>query len=63
MAVQLIISMDDNGQVGVNGPIDNQVLAYGLLMIAHNAIYDYHKQKENRITPATLIPPTIKSGL
>jgi len=50
---------DDNGQmaVSVEGPIDNQLLCYGLLEITKDLIKERHKP---RIMPVTgHIPPRI----
>ncbi len=53
MAVELKISMDDTGNVGVNGPIDNLILCYGLLEIARQSIQKNHDTKaSNLIQPA-----------
>ena len=38
MAVELKITMDDAGNVGVNGPMDNLILCYGLLEIGRQSI-------------------------
>ena len=50
--IQLIITMDDQGQVSVNGPIQNQMLAFGLLEMAKVAIVDFNKQQQNKVQPA-----------
>lgn len=43
--IQLTIILDtDSGQTAVSGPIDNQVLAYGMLEVARDAIME-RKQK------------------
>lgn len=34
----LTITMDDKGQVTVNGPLDNLVMCYGLLEIAKDTL-------------------------
>lgn len=50
--IQLIIALDpQTNKVSVSGPIDNKQLAYALLEIARDAIYDYNKQQENRVQP------------
>lgn len=52
--VQMIISMDETGQVEVNGPIENKVVALGLLEVAKDAIIKFHDKSsdERRIVPA-----------
>lgn len=58
MQAQLIITMEDNGTVNVNGPINNKVLAYGLLAVAHDAIKDFNdQQKKSGII--TAVPPNL----
>ena len=54
MPFQLTITLNEQGQIGVNGPIDNRLLCYGLLDMAREAIYNHGKQSENRIQP---VPP------
>jgi len=56
MPFQLTIVIDDVGQCSVNGPIDNKVIAYGMLEVAKEAIAQHHAQKAQLIQPATLIP-------
>lgn len=46
----LTITMTDAGEVGVVGPIENQVLCYGLLEVARDIVLDHSKKKaEQRI--------------
>lgn len=58
--LQLLITLNlQNGQVSVSGPIDNKMMAYGMLAAAKDAIYDFGKQQENRVqlaSPAQLPP-------
>lgn len=57
--VTLTITLNlQNGQVSVSGPIDNKMMAYGMLAAAKDAIYDYGKQQENRVqlAPAGVLP-------
>lgn len=50
--IQLIVTMTDTGQVGVQGPIDNPILCYGLLEIARQSIQAHIQKKgENLIQP------------
>lgn len=51
-----------NGQVSVSGPIDNKMMAYGMLGAAKDAIYDYAEQQKNRLVqpaPADYTLPTL----
>jgi hypothetical protein len=59
MPAQLLITREDNGQIRVEGPINDKMFAYALLEAARDAIYDFHKQNENRIQPASFVPPVL----
>lgn len=50
---QLIITLNQDGTVSVAGPINDQVLAYGLLKIAENAVtmFAANQQKSGLIRP------------
>jgi hypothetical protein len=51
---QLEITLDDAGQVSVNGDIiKNKMAAYGLLALAQEAIQDFHVQAARKIQPAS----------
>lgn len=63
--VQLIITLEESGQVGINGPINDKVLCYGLLDCAKDAIKEYNDRlaKERSgiaIVPAGAVP--IRNG-
>jgi len=58
----LVIRLNDDGNVAVEGPIDNKLIALGLLEVAKDAIIKHHDKQtsERRIIPATgmtLVPP------
>lgn len=52
MPIQLVISVDDNGRISVNGPIKDMVQAYGLLELAKDVIRDFQQQQARRVQPA-----------
>jgi uncharacterized protein YfeS len=59
-AIKLTITMDQaTGQIKVDGPIDNAILAFGLLEIARQAVQSHHAQKasQQRIIPMTAALP------
>ncbi len=58
MGIQVTITMDDNGQVNVNGPLDNRVLLYGLLETAKDVVQKFNEDNARRVQPATIMPPT-----
>lgn len=64
--IQLIITMDDQGQVSVNGPIQNQLLSFGLLEMAKTAISEHNKQQADKrvqlAPPGLAVPPVLPGG-
>ena len=54
IVAQLAITMDDAGQINVNGPIENRVLCYGLLEMAKDAIKAHAEQSKKLIAE---VPP------
>lgn len=50
--IQITITVDDQGKVGVTGPIDNVHMCYGLLEVAKDIIRKHQDQ------PKAVIPPT-----
>jgi hypothetical protein len=41
MKVELIIQLDEKGQVSVSGPVENKILCYGLLEASKEAIRSF----------------------
>lgn len=56
--MELVIKVDDDtGQASVTGPIDNLLVAYGLLEIGRDVIQKHNQQQASRIVqPAVLVP-------
>ncbi|HUW57613.1 MAG TPA: hypothetical protein VMZ92_13320 [Planctomycetota bacterium] len=54
IVAKIEIVMDDAGNVGVTGPIDNQLLAYGLLTVAMDVVRNHVAQASRKIQPAPL---------
>jgi hypothetical protein len=50
--IQLTITLDDNGAINVNGPIDNPLVCYGLLVMAKDAIAAHIANQARRVQPA-----------
>jgi hypothetical protein len=49
----LTIQVDKDGNVGIEGPIDQKLFCYGLLEVAKEMIHDYHvKKAEAKAQPA-----------
>jgi hypothetical protein len=53
--VTLVITMDENNQIGVSGPISNKLLCYGMLAVAHDAIKDFNDNAAKQRSPIDLI--------
>lgn len=53
MNVELKIVINEAGQVGISGPIENKMLCYGLLEIAREIIYTHNEQNKKLVQPAT----------
>lgn len=47
--VTLSITIDDRGQVSINGPIENQLLCYGLLEVARDTIREHNARKTSPV--------------
>ena len=59
--VRLMIVMQD-GRIGVQGPIDNPLLCYGLLESAKDAIRAHiAKKQETGLSIASFLPPGLQS--
>lgn len=59
MPVQLVVTMNENGEIGVNGPIQNQLLCYGLLEMAKVAIQDHAEKNRRLVQPASITLPAL----
>ena len=53
MKFEIIVSMDDKGNVSVNGPIENKIVCYGMLEVARQAVEKFDAQKKT-IQPVTI---------
>lgn len=52
--IQMTITVNDQGQVSVTGPLDNQLAAYGLLAVAQDTLRAHFlAQQQAAIKPAT----------
>ena len=55
--IQIVITLQDDGQLTITGPIQNRVMAYGLLELAKDAIRA-HEAPKSGIVPVHIIPPS-----
>jgi hypothetical protein len=53
IVAKIEITLDDSGQLNINGAIDNKMIAYGLLELGKEAVRDMHAEKARRIQAAT----------
>ena len=49
----ITITIDERGQINVNGPIENRMLCFGLLEIAKDVVREACANAEKRVQPAT----------
>lgn len=49
MKAQLVITWEDNGNINVQGPIENKLITYGLLEAARDAIKDFNDKAASGI--------------
>lgn len=50
--IQITITLDENGAISVNGPLENPILCYGLLVMAKDAIANHVSMAQRRVQPA-----------
>ena len=51
--------LDQNGNLGMSGNLENRLLVYGALELAKEAMsHNAMKQSQNLVQPATMMPPT-----
>jgi hypothetical protein len=61
--IRMVIDFDErSGQVSVNGPIDNKLLALGLLELARKAVWEFDPTKQAGILLARGVPPAPGNG-
>jgi hypothetical protein len=61
MAAQLIITLDDAGKIQVAGPLDNQLMCYGMLEAGKAALQEHWRTSQNRVQLAPgPLPPGVK---
>lgn len=49
---QLIITLEQTGKISISGPINDKILAYGLLEAARDAIKEFGDQQSKMIQTA-----------
>lgn len=58
---ELIIRLTTEGKIEVQGPIENKLVAYGLLEAARDAIREFHDAKaRSPIIPVNGVAPTLR---
>lgn len=62
MKAQLVITLEDDGRVNVAGPLNDRVLAYGLLGIARDVVEKFNEEAAAKrgnlvLAPAGSLPP------
>jgi len=55
--VEIVISMNTDGNIEVHGPLDNKILFLGMIEIAKQVMFTYNAKKtSNLITPVLAMP-------
>jgi hypothetical protein len=57
MRFQLTITMDDAGNIGIEGPVDQKMVCYGLLECARDAIKDHCDRAFANRSPIAIAGP------
>lgn len=61
MRAQIIITLNDDGSVSLTGPIEDQIMTFGLLEIARNVVTQVAATKLKEGAPTLLqVPPGMK---
>jgi len=58
MRVQLLIEMDERGDVTVKGPLEQKPICYGMLEIARDIIKDLHDKATAQNGAIQIVKPT-----
>lgn len=53
MSVKILIELMEDGNVTINGPLENKVLCYGLLKMGEVLVTNYEAKK---IIPMVMVP-------
>jgi len=48
-----------NGKVLVDGPIEDQILCFGLLEVSKQLIVKFNADREHMVQPAATVPPIV----
>jgi hypothetical protein len=56
MPVTLTVTLHDNGQLQLSGPVENKVFCLGLLRIAEQAVIDHRPAEQPRVLTAAPMP-------
>lgn len=57
MPTQLLITMDEDQNIQLQGPVGNRALCYAMLELAKDAIRKHNEGDHQLIQPATGMPP------
>jgi hypothetical protein len=52
IVAQITVTMTDDGKVNVNGPMENKILAYGLLEVGKEVVRAFNDQQAKLVQPA-----------
>lgn len=60
--VEIRITVSNEGEIRVHGPIQDKILCYGLLEIAKDVIRNYKVESQQIIVPQIVPPQNIIGG-
>lgn len=60
MALKLTLTLHDDGQLQLDGPLHDKILCFGLLEVAKDAIRSH--QAKPRVQPVSVIPSLPLNG-
>lgn len=56
MAMQIVIDVNDAGQVSVTGPLENKVVMFGLLEVAKHVVAAHEVKEAPKILRPAMVP-------
>jgi len=55
-AKQLVITLNQDGSLSVTGPLENKMMCYAMLMIAHDSLKDFYDARAAN-SAGIVVPP------
>ena len=55
--IKIEITMEENGQILVTGPLQDKILMFGILEVARQIVHSYKGDVNSIVKPSLFIPP------